>query len=237
MKHIILILLVILYASGSATAQNKTYFGFEFAVSNDLFKITDSGDHLISVPLYNVIGGFNLRQEINKHIFIETGVILKPYQQGFGFKTIPYYTSTSSESSWLIPLRFGLNVNLHKEKMYLVPIIGYTFGINPQSGISGHGTAISSTTTINYNYTGSSYSSPHFSLLQTGVGFEFKISNTLLFAISGNYYIGFNKITQLDIIYSVNNDAPVSGTAVSKGEFWCVSTGLKYPISNFWNRD
>jgi hypothetical protein len=219
----------------SAPGQNKTYFGLEFSVANDIYKITDNGDYLINVPLVNAIGGFNLRQEINRYIFVETGLILKYYWQGFGFKTIPYYGSSSSDPSWIIPVRLGFNFNLYKAKIYLVPVLGYSQGINPSFGYgSGSGKQTSSTTTITYNYTENPDVSRYFPLLQTGIGFEFKLFKTLLFSISTNYYSGFKNTTHLDINYTVNNSNQTTGTAISKGQFWCVSTGLKYPISNFW---
>jgi hypothetical protein len=187
------------------------------------------------VPLVNAIGGFNLRQEINRYIFVETGLILKYYWQGFGFKTIPYYGSSSSDPSWIIPVRLGFNFNLYKAKIYLVPVLGYSQGINPSFGYgSGSGKQTSSTTTITYNYTENPDVSRYFPLLQTGIGFEFKLFKTLLFSISTNYYSGFKNTTHLDINYTVNNSNQTTGTAISKGQFWCVSTGLKYPISNFW---
>jgi len=235
MKQFALTATIIIYLLNSAYGQNKTYFGLEFSVANDIYKITDNGDYLMTVPLIDGQGGFNIRQELNRSIFIETGLILKYYWQGFGFKTIPYYSSVSSDPSWIIPVRFGLNVNLYKRKIYLVPVVGYSFGINPSFGYGyGYGKETSSTTVIYYYYTENPDVSRYFSLLQTGIGFEFTLFKKLLFSISTNYYSGFNKTTQVDITYTVNNANPTTGTAISNGEFWCVGTGLKYPISNFW---
>lgn len=235
MRQFNLTVIITICLSNFALGQSKTYFGLEFSVANDIYSINDNGDYLISVPLINGLGGINLRQEIKRNIFIEAGLLLKVYQEGFGFKTIPYYSSSSSDPSWIIPVRFGLNLNLYKEKVSFVPIVGYSFGINPPFGYGlGYGKQISSTTTIDYNFTENPEVSRYFSLLQTGIGFEFKLFKTLLFSLSTNYYSGFNKTIHLDINYTVNNSNQTTGTAISKGEFWCLSTGLKYPISNFW---
>jgi len=235
MKKFSLTVIIIICFLNSTLGQNKTYFGLEFSVANDIYKITDNGDYLINVPLVDGQGGFNLRHEINRNIFVETGLILKYYWQGFGFKTIPYYGSSSSDPSWIIPIRLGLNFNLYKKKIYLVPVLGYSLGINPPFGYgSGRGKQTSSTTTITYNYTENPDVTRYFSLLQIGIGLEFKLFKTILFSISTNYYSGFKKTTYLDINYTVNNSNQTTGTAISKGEFWCVTTGLKYPISNFW---
>lgn len=235
MKQFNLTVIITISFLNLSLGQNKTYFGLEFSVANDIYKITDNGDYLINVPLVDGHGGFNVRQEINRNIFVETGLLLKYYWQGFGFKTIPYYGSSSSDPSWIIPLRLGFNFNLYKTKIYLVPVFGISYGINPPFGYgSGRGKQTAGTTTIIYNYTENPDVSRYFPLLQTGVGFEFKLFNTILFSISTNYYSGFKKTTHLDITYTVNNASPTTGTAISKGQFWCVSTGLKYPISNFW---
>lgn len=235
MKEFTLTSTIILILLSFAHGQHKTYVGLEFSVANDIYKITDNGDYLTSVPLVNAMGGFNLRQEVHSNLFVETGWILKYYWQGFAFKTIPSYGTSSSDPSWIIPLRLGASFNLYKTKIYLVPVLGYSLGINPPFGYGyGSGKQTSGTTTIIYSYTENPDVSRYFSLLQTGMGLEMKLFNTILFSISANYYKGFNKTTQLDITYTVNNSNQMTGTAISKGDFWCVTTGLKYPISNLW---
>ena len=235
MKQFTLIATLIISLLNFAYGQNKTYLGFEFSVANDLYEITDTGDYLVTIPLIDGQGGLTLRQELNRSIYVETGLIIKYYQEGFGFKTIPGYSSGSSEASVIIPLRFGLNLNLYKEKIYLVPVIGYSFGINPPYGYGiSWGTQTSSTTTYDFYSTENPDVSRYFSLLQTGIGFEFAIAKALLFSISTNYYHGFNKTAQWNITYTVNNSDPMTGSTISKGEFWGVGAGIRYPISNLW---
>lgn len=237
MKQLPLIALILCFFFSPAFGQNKTYFGLEFSVANDIYKIHDTGNYLKSVPLVDAQGGFNIRQELSKYLFVETALILKYYWDGFGFKSIPTYGTSSSDPSWIIPVRFGSNLNLYKSRIFLVPIVGYAFGFNPQFGYgSGRGRQASSSTTITYSYTENPDVSRYFGLLQTGLGIEFKLFKTLLGSISTNYYSGFTKTMQLDITYKVNNGNETSGTAVSKGTFWCISTGVRYPISNFWTK-
>jgi len=236
MKQFTLIVTFITCLLNSAYGQKKTYLGFEFSGANDLYDLTDNGGYLKIVPLDNALGGFTIRQEINSRIFIETGVIMKYLQDGIGFKPIPYYGTSSSDPSWLIPLRFGVDLNLFKEKIFLVPVAGYTVGINPSYGYGvSYGTQTYGTTTITYYSTENPNVSRYSSLLQTGIGFEFKVK-ALLFSISTNYYFGFNNIQQWDIKYYVNSAGPYTGKTVDKGEFWCVGVGIRYAISNFWTR-
>jgi len=237
MKHVTLILAMLTYLASPVRAQNKTYIGFEFSMANDLYTIKDNGEYLKTVPLVNAQWGFNLRQDISKKIFIETGFIIKYYDEGIGFKTMQYWGTAGGDNSWLIPIRFGLKLNLFKEKVRFVPIIGYSFGINPPYGEgTARGTQKSSSITVIYSYTENPNVSRYFSLLQTGAGFEFQPFNSLLFLVSANYYKGFNTIYQLDIDYTINNSSPSTGTATSTGDFWCVSTGIKYSISNLWTK-
>ncbi|MEP6738560.1 MAG: hypothetical protein ABJA70_23740, partial [Chryseolinea sp.] len=100
----------------------------------------------------------------------------------------------------------------------------------------GYGTQRSTTSTIYYTETDVPVASRFFSLLQLGIGLEFKVSNGLLFTASANDYKGFQTTDQLEISYVVNSSPVVTGTATSKGDFWCVSTGVKYAISNFWKK-
>ncbi len=149
----------------------KTYLGFDLAIANDIYKINDSGDYLESVPLYNVTWGFNIRQGLSEKFFIETGFIVKFYQEGFGFKAMPFYSTTSSDASWLIPIRGGMNVNIYKQKLFLVPVIGYTFGINPPFGYGwGYGKQESNAISIVYNTMENEDVNRYFSLLQFGAG-------------------------------------------------------------------
>jgi len=240
MKTFALILAAIVYLSTGAHAQNKTYFGIEFSVGNDLWEIDDQGGYLVTVPLIDAQGSIHLRQEVNRNIFVEAGVLLKQYWQGFGFKTIPYYGATTSDPSWLLPVRIGVNVNVYKKKIYLVPVVGYTHGINspygPFPSSPGYGTQRSSTIVVNYDYTEYPRSWRHFSLLQRGIGLEVKVFRGSVVSLCYNHYHGLDRVVELAIRYDVNNSPPMTGTAISKGEFWNVALGLKYPISNFWQR-
>jgi hypothetical protein len=234
-KQFTLTATLVIYLLNSACGQSKTYFGLEFSVASDIYKITDTGDYLMTIPLVNAQGGFNIRQEVTRSIFVEAGLTVKDNWEGFGFKTIPYYGAGGGELLLIIPVRFGLNLNLYKGKICLVPVVGYSFGINHPFGYGGgYGNQTSGSTSIDYYYMENPDVSRYFSLVQTGIGFEFTLFKTLLFSVSTNYYKGFNKTTHLDITYTVNNSSPMTGTAITTGEFWCVSTGLKYPISNLW---
>lgn len=217
--------------------QNKTYFGMEAAINHDIYEITDNGNNLKSIPLITELWGFNLRQDIH-NIFLETGLIRKYYDQGFGFHSMDGYGSTNAIDAWIIPLRLGTKINIYKDEIYFVPIIGYSFCINSDYGSYeygyGSGFQKSGSDSISYNYSDNVSLTKSFSLLQTGLGFEFKVFKTAILSVSTNYFTGFKKTVELDINYKTNNSATTAGKAVSKGEFWSFGVGLKYPISDFW---
>jgi hypothetical protein len=243
MKKIILAVVVLFCLAHTANSQNKTYLGLEFSMFHDVTHIQDNSNYLTGFDVFGPQGGITIRQAINRKIFVETGAIVKLYEKGFGFDPSPVYVGLTDPNispgdlSLLIPLRFGLNVNLYQQKIYFVPVIGYSYGINAPSvyeGSSGTRQSFGRAISITYNVTDVDEEYGNFSLLQTGIGFEFHLFRTLLLSISTNYYKGFNEIYQLDIDYTVDNSNPTSGTITSKGDFWCVSTGIRYPISNFW---
>ena len=43
----------------------------------------------MTLPFMEPQGGITVRQEIKKQIFVEAGVIVKPYSDAIGFKPIP----------------------------------------------------------------------------------------------------------------------------------------------------
>ena len=234
MKQFVLSVVVIICSLNITNAQNKTYFGLEFSLFRDMHKIKDNGNYLMTLPLMEPQGGITVRQEIKKRIFVEAGVIVKPYSDAIGFKPIPVSFVGTEGVSWLIPIRLGLNLNVH-EKIHFVPVIGYSYSANtPSSYGRDSGTQESSATTITYTFTENPDVSRYVSLLQLGVGFDFYIFDVLLLSISTNYYKGYAPIWIADINYTVDNSFSTTGTVTSKGDFWCVSTGLKYPISSFW---
>ena len=235
MKRFLVSVVVAIFGLNATLAQKKTHLGLEFSLFRDIHEIRDNGGYLMTLPLMEAQGGITIRQEIKRQMFIEGGLIVKPYSNAIGFKTIPVSFVGTEDVSALIPLRLGLKLNVYDEKIYLVPVIGYSFSANAPSGYGkGSGTRESSATTIAYTAAENPDASRYVSLFQIGVGLEFPIFDVMLLSISTNYYKGFNPIWVSEIRYTVNNSFSTTGTVTSKGDFWCLSTSLKYPISNFW---
>lgn len=239
MKNLLLTISIILFLlTKNVFGQNKTYVGAEIGIINDIYEIADNGNALKKVPLVNGIWGFNLRQDVNSYLFLETGLVRKYYSEGVGFKNFSSSTSTNAINAWMIPLKLGTKINLYKEKFYLTPVIGYSYCINSSYGAYGYGGGYiqKSSDSVSFTYTNTKDLARHFSLLQTGIGFEFKLFKSALLSISTNYFTGFKKVVELDVNYSFNNSPYVNGKIFSKGEFWSLGIGLRYPIIN-WGKN
>ena len=235
MKRFVISVVVVICGLNTINGQNKTYLGLEFSLFRDINKIKDDGNYLMTLPLMEPQGGVTIRQEIQKYIFVESGVIVKPYSSAIGFKPIPVSFVGTEGISVLIPIRLGLKLNVYQKKFCLVPLIGYSYSANtPTSYGRDSGTQESGTTTIDYTSAKNPDVSRSVSLLQMGLGFEFQIFEVLQLSISTNYYKGSAPIWISDINYTVNNSSPGNGTVTSEGDFWSISTGIRYPISNLW---
>ncbi len=237
MTHPVLATLALAFLLTTASAQKNTYIGGEGAVSHDVYEIIDNGNLLKKVPLLTGYFGFNIRQDLSSTVFVETGLLRKYYDEGIGFKTSPGYSSGNEISGWFIPLRLGTRINLRKQKVHLVPVIGYTLGINSDYGYGDGGSAgseIYKQDTISYrNYAKLSLRRT-FPLLQTGMGVEFILLRTALVSLAANYYTGFTNLIEQDIEYT-HNSTTYTAKGLSKGEIASFGVAVKYPINHLWS--
>lgn len=225
----------------TAFGQKNTYIGVEASVNNDVYEIIDNGTLLKKVPLITGYFGLNIRQDVSSTVFVETGLLRKYYDEGIGFKTSPGSSESNAINAWLIPLRLGVRIkvlNLRKQKLYLVPVIGYVFGINADFGYGDGGSSGSENMpedTISYTVHSKLSLRRTFPLMQTGLGVEFVFVRTLLVNFSANYYTGFKNLIEQNIECTHNS---VSNTAkgLSKGEIISFGLSVKYPISNLWRK-
>lgn len=241
MLKLTFITLVFSFAFITVVGQNNTYIGIEGAANNDVYDIIDNGSLLKHVPLITGYFGLNIRQDISSSVFLETGLLRKYYDEGIGFKSSSFYTESNAINAWLIPLRLGVRfklLNLRKQKLYVVPVIGYVFGINSDYGYGDGGEGGSQTMTqdtITYNVYSKLSLRRGFPLLQTGLGVEFSLFRVVLLSVNANYYTGFKNLIEQNIEYTQNS---VSNTAkgLSKGEIMAFGLSARYPISHIWRK-
>lgn len=181
MAKTILTVLTLIFTLGTTFAQKNIYVGGEAAVNHDVYEIIDKGLLLKKVPLITGYFGLNIRQELSPNVFLEAGLLRKYYNEGIGFKVFPSYTESNAISGWLIPLRLGTRINIHKQKMHLIPVIGYTLGINSDYGYGNGGIGgaeMNSKDTVYHSGHSKLSLRRTFPLLQTGVGIEFVLLRT-----------------------------------------------------------
>lgn len=220
-------------------SQMKTYLGVEVAATHDVYDLVDHGDGLKNIPRISGLWGFTFRQDLNPFLFLEAGFLRKYYNEGIGLKVSSGYSETNAINAWYIPLRLGYRINVCKEKIVAVPLIGYSICINSDYGYGDGGGASMEQGlgyTASYNYISYYNLTKTFPLLQTGMGIEFQLLKTALLTVSANYYTGFKKVIALDINYTVNNSPQKTAHAFSKGENFSIGVDLKYPISKFWGK-
>jgi hypothetical protein len=220
----------------TAVAQKNTYFGVEGALTHDVYEYIDNGSLLKTPALITGYFGISIRQDISPTLFVETGLLRKPYDEGIAFKTSGGYSSGNAINCWLIPLRLATRINLNRQRLHLVPVIGYSLGINSDYGYGDGGVGgyeIAGQDTVHFAVYSKLSLRRTYPLLQTGLGVEFVLFRTLLASVSANYYTGFKNLIEQDISYT-HNSVPNTGKGLSKGEMASFGLALKYPVSQLW---
>jgi hypothetical protein len=215
-------------------AQQKTYIGLDFSGSNDLYKITDSGTELTNPPLKNNQFAITVRQDINKYLSIETGLMRKHLVRGLIFTPL-----VGSGGEWyggrsnIIPLKLITRINIRKEKIYLVPTIGINYYMCGHQGGSSYGgyQKEEGGDSVHSQFTTTSGLHANYFLLQLGLSSEFLIWKKFIFSIFVNRYIGFERILTTNINYTVNKNPQIyTASEYTKGDFWNLGIGIKYPL-------
>jgi hypothetical protein len=223
----------------SINAQN-TYLGGEAAVTLDFYELDDRiGKQLKNGPPLSGLWGFTIRQDIHKKYFIETGVLLKSYYGSIGFKSFDGTSSGEEFRAALIPLRLGTKLNLKKEKLFLIPTVGYVYGNNLDYGYGdgGSGGSGKNANRDSYSYTAPAYYKlKNFSLLQAGIGLERKIGKAFLLSFSSSYYHGFKILIDQPVVYTFNGSTEIPARKESKGSMLSFGVAIKYAVSNIWRK-
>jgi len=241
MKIRTLIVLTLIGISQLSYSQKSTFIGFEGAVTSDIYEIIDPCNIIQNTPLITGSWGFTIGQEINKNFLLESGIIRKYYADGYSFTKYPNNASSSNAyNSWQIPFRLKAKMNLAKNKLFLTTSVGYHFCINSEYGwgggeggydyIDGNDTILGSYYTINDSL------SKTFSLIEAGIGLEFIAFNGFHIYLSSSYFVGLNKVYQLDLNVKDEICRTENAVALSKGSYWNIAFGIKYAISNLWRK-
>ena len=241
MKNRIFIILILIGISQFSFGQKSTFIGFEGAVTSDIYEIVDPCNIIQNTPLITGSWGFTIGQEINKNFLIESGIIRKYYAEGYAFSSQPNIGfSGNAYNSWQIPLRLKGKINLVKNKFFLTTSIGYHYCINTEygygGGSGGFGKIDSQDTIPGSYFTINDSIAKTFSLIEAGVGLEVIAFKGFHIYLSSSYFVGLNKVYQLDLTVEDEICKTENAVALSKGSYWNIAFGIKYSISNLWRR-
>jgi hypothetical protein len=237
MTKSVLVTHILTFVFITASAQKNTYIGVEGAANTDVYEIIDKGALLKNIPLLSGNFGLTIRQDLGPTVFLETGLLRKYYNEGIGFKTSGGYSSGNAINAWLIPIRIGTRINIRRQKVHLVPVIGYIHAVNSDYGYGDGGIGgyeVYNQDTIHFGVHSKLSLRHTFPLLQTGIGVEFVLFRTVLASVTASYYTGFRNLIEQDIEYT-HNSTTYTAQGLSKGEFASFGIAFKFPVSHLWN--
>jgi hypothetical protein len=241
MTNKLLIFIFIILFSQISFSQKSTYLGFEGAVVNDIYNIEDPCNIIESNPIYQVSWGVNVEQELSNNFSIQTGIIRKYYDEGFGYTkgTIVLGYQANAFNTWQIPIRIISKQNLVKDKLFITQALGFHYSINSNYDYgksSGGGSYLDGGDTISASYTVNGFKEKTFPLIEAGLGLELKIYDSFLISLSSSYLTGLKKVHQLDISTEGYGCSTNNAISFSKGSYWNIALGFKYAISNIWSK-
>jgi hypothetical protein len=146
----------------------------------------------------------------------------------------------STESFIIFPLNAYYSYNILNSKFSLVPHLGISFSAhlnNDQhnSNITLDNMSLSNNLGIfNETDTFATFSAEpeknYSFLLNTGIGFEYKILKKLIITLNGNYSLGFNEINRFVVLFKRENTNDLNGILSYKGTHYYITCGIKIPI-------
>lgn len=223
--------------------QNKTYLSLELGPKFEIYQFDDNGDGLYTKPFfYSPIYGLSVGRELNGTFAAETGLIINDYGESYRIQGDNGFGTSNAILAIQIPLRLKARLKIIGDKLDLVTTIGYHFAINTDYGSSGSGSSFignSGPSELNDSTRTQSISnySLHktYGLIEAGIGLEYNFNNSLNLFLSASYLTGFKRIVEVEVDYWINEEPVQTGTVFSKGNYYSVVLGLRYPISHLWS--
>jgi len=236
------LLVVLVLTTATAYGQKSTFFGIGGALNYDVYEFTDPGNTLKETPLPAGSWGFTVCQEISDFLMLETGFVQKEYWEGYGYnvESFDIGSSASSYATFQIPLRLKTKINLLKDKIALNPVVGINYAVNSEYGYGlgyGGGSLQTEEIKITTTYTEDVNLKKSFLLLETGLQFEFVILKDFLVGLNAGYLNGFDKVSQIEYDYGVNDGELQKAYAHSNGSYWNLGLAVSYRVSDFWLKE
>lgn len=222
--------------------QRGLFVGFTNSLTYDHYEFTDPANIIHSTLLPSWSWGFTVTHALNNHWLVETGLTRKNYYEGYSVsdKSIVSGGSGNSFDSWLIPIRLKSILNISKNKLFIVPIVGLNYAINSDYGYGlGYGSSGFSSTNSNsvkVSYIEDVNLRKHFLLLETGLGFDYIVTRNIHLIINFSYLNGFTKVSQIEYQITQNNGHVTNAYAHSNGDYLSIAITLNYNLSSLWTK-
>lgn len=242
MMKSVIINLAVLTLSIKSFGQKTTYVGIESGPKFEVYESTDHGNALQTDPFFHSpIYGLTIGQEINNVFTLETGFFINDYGQSYRIDGQGAVALISNAiTSYQIPVRIKARLNVLKDKLSLETTVGYTLAINSNYGSSGYGSAnygslaSPNSDNIRTEYLANYSLVKSFGLIEAGVAVNFTFNNSMICYLAANYLTGMRRVVEMDVKYWTNFGPERTGTIFSNGDYYSITLGMKYPISNLW---
>ena len=182
-------------------------------------------------------------REFHNNFTIESGLIRKYYNQGYGVftgKKLGNFSSVSRRSKTLqIPILLRAKIYGKTKKWAFTAQLGYHLCWITQTGPS----AISESSISNRNDTVTVWESTNnsniklFGLLETGIGIEWLLKKEMIFSVTSSYLAGFKTLTVLDVRYQVNAEPNGTASITNRGDYFAWYVGVRIPLKAFENKE
>jgi len=199
----------------------------------DVYDFFDPSNSLSAIPVMWTSWGIIAGHKINDSFHIETGLSKKEYFFGFGLfdEGKAYHEMKySSFNSWQVPVKLISRLNLFENRIYLTCRLGLKLGINTSYNSMGSSAETGSCTyeNLSVKFSHEKYDKLLFPLLESGIGFDFRLYENSFLFFSTNYHSGFSTVDVVNIEYTDKNNVQGTAHGISKGNFWEALAGFKF---------
>jgi hypothetical protein len=242
-KLLLMAALVAAFSVETVSSQTGIYIGYENGLKWDKFNYINSKGFSANHTSFNSLYGGYVGFKLNRYT-IETGF----YYHYLSINTYQYDRATgaiglwngrshgSGEDSWVIPLRFGMEFNLAKKRIFIKPEIGLTgiiatnYSKSQPYGWGAENIRMDSTfipttgdSTITYMYRTSKFNLGYEVSLSAGV----RIKKKFDIYIKGSVYNSFKPLYYETITY-YSDLGNATATNMFHGNSFTLQFGLRY---------
>ena len=241
MKKLCLIILIIFCSFNPSLSQSQrtTFLSYEAAGNFDIFPIHDPCNNIKTGNLLSGYLGITIGHEIGHNCVLETGFIRKNYTEGYQnaqpvTRFDQWISSSEAFYAMQVPLRLKKSFNLIRNRFYITPVLGYHLSYNFDYGYDSDNISNLFDSTVVYSviFDNSRSLKRFFSLIETGVSFDYYLTHTLNLSLLFSHYSGLNKVYHVDITTNKNNCITDQASGYSKGSYWSLGLAFRCRVSN-----